>query len=94
MLYEVITEPGSSAGGVYEGIDQLGDATTATQMANNGLVAIFNTSTYARNQYFPGIIINAAEVDLIKAEYYLKNGSDGMAKSSYEDATDGDSLKS
>ncbi len=81
-----IFEPGESAGGVYEGIDQLADANTATQMANNGLVAIFNTSTYARNQYFPGIIINAAEVDLIKAEYYLKAGSDGMAKSSYEDA--------
>ena len=81
-----IFEPGENANGEYLGIDQMGDGNTATQMANNSMVAIFNTSTYARNQYFPGIIINAAEVNLIKAEYYLKDGNDAMAKSNYEEA--------
>ncbi len=79
-----IWEPGENAGGVYMGIDQLGDPTTATDMLNDGLVAQFNRSTYSRNRFFPGLIINAAEIDLYKAEYYLKDGDDAMAKASYE----------
>ncbi len=79
-----IWEPGENAGGVYMGIDQLGDPTTATNMVNDGIAATFNRSTYSRNRFFPGLIINAAQVNLIKAEHYLRAGNDAMAKSNYE----------
>ncbi len=79
-----IWEPGENAGGVYNGIDQLADPADVDNAVNDGLIAQFNRGTYARNRFFPGLIINAAEVDLYKAEYYLKEGDDAMAKASYE----------
>ncbi|XOV94497.1 MAG: SusD/RagB family nutrient-binding outer membrane lipoprotein [Bacteroidota bacterium] len=79
-----IWEPGVNAGGVYMGIDQMSDPTTAANLVSGGMAAIFNRSTYARNRHFPGLIINAAEIDLLKAEYYLKDGDDAAAKASYE----------
>ncbi len=79
-----IWEPGENAGGVYNGIDQLADAADVANDVGDGLIAQFNRGTYARNRFFPGLIINAAEVDLYKAEYYLKSGDDAMAKDSYE----------
>ncbi|WKN44182.1 SusD/RagB family nutrient-binding outer membrane lipoprotein [Tunicatimonas pelagia] len=79
-----IWEPGENAEGVYNGIDQLADAADVANDVGDGLIAQFNRGTYARNRFFPGLIINAAEVDLYKAEYYLKSGDDAMGKASYE----------
>ncbi len=79
-----IWEPGENAGGAYNGIDQLADAADVDSDVNDGLIAQFNRGTYARNRFFPGLIINAAEVDLYKAEYYLNDGDDAMAKAAYE----------
>ncbi|WP_255068732.1 SusD/RagB family nutrient-binding outer membrane lipoprotein [Lacihabitans sp. LS3-19] len=78
-----IFQPGSSADGQYLGIDPMASSSEQTELANTGKIAIYNTSTYARNQYIPGTLINAAEVNLIKAEYYLKNGNDALAKENY-----------
>jgi hypothetical protein len=55
-----IWEPGENAGGAYNGIDQLADAVDVAADVADGLIAQFNRETYARNRFFPGLIINAA----------------------------------
>lgn len=82
----IIFEPGLNAKGVYAGIDPLAPSSAQTTMYQNGLVAIYNRYTLSHNQFFPGVIINAAQVNLIKAEYYLNNGNDALAKTAYETA--------
>lgn len=80
----VIFEPGEAAGGVYEGIDPLDDSSTQTTFADSDMASIFNRTTLSQNEYFPGVLMNAAEVNFLKAEYYLRNGNDAMAKDNYE----------
>jgi hypothetical protein len=80
----VLFEPGANAAGIYNGLDQSLDAGAQTTLVNGGTLAIYNRSTVSRNQYFPGILITAADVNLLLAEYYLKVGNDAMAKSTYE----------
>ncbi|MDD5149207.1 MAG: SusD/RagB family nutrient-binding outer membrane lipoprotein [Flavobacterium sp.] len=83
----VMFEPGlNAAPNTYLGLDPLGLSNAQTTLVNAGTVSIYNTSTFSRNQYFPGILINAAEVDLLKAEAYLNASNDAMAKASYEAA--------
>ncbi|MCR8667603.1 SusD/RagB family nutrient-binding outer membrane lipoprotein [Aestuariibaculum sp. M13] len=73
-------------GGGYAGIDPLADATAQQAAADAGQISLFNRSTFNLNQVFPGVIIDAAEVNFIKAEYYLRAGNDAMAKTAYETA--------
>ena len=47
-------------------------------------LSIYNRSTYSRNQNFPGILISAAEVNFLLAEYHTKNSNDGAAKDFFE----------
>lgn len=82
----IIFEPGEKAGGKYTGIDPLGLTADQELQTNNGLIAIYNRYTISRNKYLFGTIMNAAQVSLIKAEYYLRAGNDAMAKASYESA--------
>ncbi|WP_164126267.1 SusD/RagB family nutrient-binding outer membrane lipoprotein [Sphingobacterium luzhongxinii] len=82
-------EPGLGASGAYIGLDQsLPSATQSTQIAgttaNPSKIAIYNRSTYSRNQNFPGILITASEVQFLLAEYYNKTGSSANAKTSFE----------
>ena len=81
----VMFEPGLSAGGVYNGLDQSLNETAQTALINGGTMAIYNRSTMSRNQYFPGLLINAAEVSFIKAEAYLNASNDALAKAAYEE---------
>ncbi|WP_310588818.1 SusD/RagB family nutrient-binding outer membrane lipoprotein [Dyadobacter flavalbus] len=83
---KIIFEPGQKANGVYAGIDPLATSALQTTMYQNGLVSIYNRYTLSNNQFFPGVIINAAQVNLIKAEYYLNNGNEALAKTAYETA--------
>jgi hypothetical protein len=82
----VIFEPGERAAGVFTGIDPLGINAEQTLQTNNGLIAIYNRFTISRNKYLFGTIFNAAQVSLIKAEYYLRAGNDAAAKTAYEAA--------
>jgi hypothetical protein len=82
----VMFEPGSNAANTYLGLDPLGLSNAQTTLVNSGTVSKFNTSTFSRNEYFPGVLINAAEVNLLKAEAYLNASNDAMAKTSYETA--------
>lgn len=80
-------EPGANAApDTYLGLDPLMQSNPQTELFQTGTVSIYNRSTISRNDYFPGLLITAAEVDLLKAEYYLNSGNDGMAKTSYENA--------
>ncbi|WP_310587786.1 SusD/RagB family nutrient-binding outer membrane lipoprotein [Dyadobacter sp. CY312] len=83
---KIIFEPGQKAGGVYMGIDPTAVSASQTAMYQDGKVAIYNRYTLSHNQFFPGVIINAAQVNLIKAEYYLRTGNDAAAKTAYETA--------
>jgi len=79
-------EPGEDADGSYLGLDPLMNKADQQALFDTGTVSIYNRSTLSRNQYFPGVLITSAEVNLLKAEAYLEMGNDGMAKASYEDA--------
>lgn len=77
-------EPGVNAGGVYTGIDPLMNRTAQNTLIAGGTVAIYNRSTLSRNHYFPGMLITAAEVSFMIAEYQLKSSNDAAAKAAYE----------
>lgn len=79
----VLFEPGANAGGVYNGLDPLMATSDQQQLVDGGTVAIYNRSTLSRNQFFPGILITAAEVNFLIAEYYLRTGNDGAAETAY-----------
>lgn len=80
----VMYEPGEKAGGVYTGINQLDLSATQNQQINDGKIALYNRSTLSRNQFFPGMLMNAAEVSFMIAEAKLKAGNLGDAKAAYE----------
>lgn len=77
-------EPGEKANGAYLGLDPLAKAGDQETLIAGGTMAIYNRSTISRNQFFPGVIMNAAEVSFLMAEYYLKNGNAASAKTAYE----------
>ena len=80
-----IFEPGAGAGGVYNGLDPLLAEATQTTLVNGGTLAIYNRSTISRNEYFPGVLMNAAEVSFLKAEAYLKANNNAAAKTAYNE---------
>lgn len=83
----VMFEPGVEAeDDTYLGLDPLALRNDQTELVADGVVSRYNTSTLTRNHYFPGVLINAAEVHLLKAEAYLNASNDAMAKASYEAA--------
>ena len=80
-----VFEPGASASaGVYTGLDQMIDAGTQGTLIAGGTIAIYNRSTLSRNQWFPGILMTAAEVQFYAAEYYLNAGNMANAQKAYE----------
>jgi len=81
-----IFEPGANAGGVFNGLDQSLPQSTQNTLINGGTLAIYNRSTYSRNENFPGILITAPEVHLLLSEYYVRSGNDAAAKNAFETA--------
>lgn len=79
-------EPGANAvpAGTYKGLDPSLENTAQTDLVNGGTLARYNRSTLTQNIFIPGMLINAAEVNFLLAEYYLNSGSDASAKSAYE----------
>lgn len=82
----IMFEPGENAAGDYAGLDPLLQGSEQQQLADGGTITIYNRSTLSRNEYFPGVLINAAEVNLLIAEYYLKQGNDAQAGTAYNEA--------
>jgi len=79
-----IFEPGDSAHGEFIGLDQLASNSDQDALIAGGTMAHYNRSTLSRNKFFPGVLINAAEVSFLKAESYLKAGNASDAKIAYE----------
>lgn len=82
----VLFEPGENAGGEYNGLDPLMLGGDQQALIDGGTMAIYNRSTTSRNQFFPGILITAAEVNLMIAEHHLRQGADADAQAAYEKA--------
>lgn len=78
-----VFEPGVNAAGAYNGLDPLMDAASQLALINGGTLSIYNRSTISRNQYFPGMLINAAEINFDLAEAHLKAGNATAAKEAY-----------
>ena len=79
-----IFQPGTNAAGTYAGLDPSLDATTQNSLANGGTLSRYNYSTLQQNTNLPGMLINAAEVSFLLAEYYLNAGDDASAKTAYQ----------
>jgi hypothetical protein len=79
----VLFEPGPAAGGVYRGIDQMAAPSVTEALILTNTVSMYNRSTTSRNFFFPGILINAAEVSFHLAEAHLKAGNLSAAKDAY-----------
>ncbi|MEO8236622.1 MAG: SusD/RagB family nutrient-binding outer membrane lipoprotein [Flavobacterium sp.] len=70
----------------YEGLDPTLLSGDQDQLLIDGKIAIYNRSVISRNKWLPGTLINAAEVNLILAEYYSRTGNAGSAKTYFEKA--------
>lgn len=70
----------------YEGLDPSLTSGAQDQLINDGKIAIYNSSVISNNDWLPGTLINAAEVNLILAEYYSRTGNTGSAKTYFEKA--------
>ncbi len=81
-----VFQPGIESDGEYLGLDPLMNPTDQNALILTQTLSVYNFSTISRNQYFPGILITAAEVHMMAAEYYLREGQDAMAKSHYEES--------
>lgn len=82
----VMFEPGANANGTYAGLDPTTPSAEQQLLVDGGTISIYNRSTLSRNQFFPGVLINAAEVYLQIAEYQLNAGNDAAAKAAYNEA--------
>jgi hypothetical protein len=78
-------EPGANAAGVYKGLDPLLSSSAQTALVAGGTLSIYNRSTLSRNEYFPGVLINAAEVSFLISEAQLNAGNDAAAKAAYNE---------
>lgn len=81
---KVMFETGENAKGVYKGLDPLAASAVQSATVADGTLSLYNRSTFSRNQFFPGLLINAAEVNFLVAEFQLKNGNAASAKIAYE----------
>lgn len=70
--------------GDFVGLDPLLDATVQNTKLSENMVSRYDTSSFTRNNLFPGFIITAAEVSFMKAEAYQRGWAAGDAKAAYE----------
>ncbi len=86
-----IFEPGAEADGEFIGLDPMltgsvqSNLITGPASGGGGTLAIYNRSTFSRNDYFPGVLITASEVNFLLSEYYAKAGNSGTAQTYFED---------
>lgn len=74
----------NAAAGAYAGLDVSLNATDQKAATDGGTLSRYNFSTLSQNTYIPGVLINAAEVSFLLAEYYLNANNDAAAKAAYE----------
>jgi tetratricopeptide (TPR) repeat protein len=71
---------------VFTGLDPTLNSSVQEQIIVDGKIAVYNRSVISRNKWLPGTLINAAEINLILAEYYSRNGNGAVAKTYFEKA--------
>ena len=76
-------EPGTAANGEFTGLDPMLDGSAQQRLVNDGLIAYYNRKTFSENQYFPGVLFNAAEVSFLKSEYYARTDDGDAAVAAY-----------
>lgn len=81
----VMFEPGLNAAGVYNGLDPMLSSSVQTALVAGGTLSIYNRSTLSRNQFFPGVLMNAAQVSFLVSEAYLKAGNNTAARTAYNE---------
>ena len=69
---------------IYAGLDQSLNGSDQQVLIASGKLSRYNFSTLSKNRFLPGILITAAEVNFLLAEYYLNAGNDAAAKTAYE----------
>jgi hypothetical protein len=78
-------EVGQKAGaGVFVGLDPALTSGAQDKLIFDATIAMYNRSVICRNKWLPGTLINAAEMNLILAEYYSRNGNATSAKTHFE----------
>jgi len=80
----IMFEEGANADSAqFIGLDPLMLSDDQTALYNTGTLSIYNRSTLSRNDYFPGELMNSAEVHFLIAEIQLRAGNDAAAKLAY-----------
>jgi hypothetical protein len=77
-------QPGDNANGQYRGLDPLLDQSAQAELIRGNTLSVYNRSTLSRNQFFPGVLMNSAQVHFMAAEFFLKKNQDAKAKEHYE----------
>ena len=80
----VMFQPGTEANGEFFGLDPLATIGEQEAFILTNKLSLYNWSTISRNEYFPGVLMNASEVSFLAAEGYLNANNDAMAKAAYE----------
>lgn len=80
----VMFQPGDSAKGEFFGLDQLANSGDQEAFILTNNLSRYNWSTISRNQFFPGVLVNASEAQFLAAEGYLNANNDVAAKAAYE----------
>ncbi|MEN2414884.1 SusD/RagB family nutrient-binding outer membrane lipoprotein [Flavobacterium mesophilum] len=70
----------------YVGLDPSLTSGAQDQLITDGKIGIYNRSVISRNKWLPGTLINAAEINLLLAEYYSRSGNATTAKTHFEKA--------
>jgi len=73
-----------NSAGVYTGVDPVMSGGDQETLLGSGSYARYDSTTFSRNQYFPGLVMTASEVSFLKAEAYQKGYASGTAKDAYE----------
>ncbi len=81
----VMFQVGDSASvGEYYGLDPLATIGEQEAFILTNKLSLYNWSTISRNEFFPGVLVNASEVKFMAAEGYLNANNDESAKAAYE----------
>jgi len=81
---KVMFQPGTAATGEYFGLDPLATSGEQDAFILTNKLSLYNWSTMSRNQFFPGVLVNASEAHFLAAEGYLNANNDAKAKEAYE----------
>lgn len=83
----VLFQPGALAAPKYVGLDPTLDPSSQDVFLNKDTLARYNWSTITRNRRIPGMLVTAAETQLLVADYYTNVATapnDVLARAAYE----------